>query len=226
MYEILYEFDFQAQAKQTAMKLLAEGGTPETADELAQHFLFWYDSIAAVVKEEVQEIAEGICCRVGCTHCCGLRIEASPPEIFLIATHLAGHIRPADRKRFTTKIQALAKNAAGMSAVEWAASEYVCPLLEQSRCAIYSARPLSCRGWSSMDVDWCRTAITQPETATQNGNVLTWMAFGIEAGLREALAESGLEGALVELNTGLDLVLRKPRARLDWLAGKTVFDTS
>jgi Fe-S-cluster containining protein len=225
-YGILYECDFKALARRATLEILSEGRTPATLEKLVLHCLSWYDRLAAVVSEEMEEISNALCCRAGCTYCCGLRIEVSAPEIFLIAKHLMEDTDPIDRNRFTAKIQVLAEKAPKMTAVEWAASECVCPFLEQGRCAIYSVRPLSCRGWSSTDIEWCKSAITKPDTATQEGNVFTWIAFGIEAGLRQGLTESGLEGGLVELNTGLDLVLRKRSTPSDWLTRKAALSGS
>lgn len=223
MYDILYDTDFAEISRKATVDILSRGKTPDTLEKLVLHALSRYDRVAAVVKEEIEGFSERLCCRVGCTYCCGLRIEASPAEILLIAKHLMERTKPEDRERFERKIQALAVEARYMTAVEWAASEYVCPFLEQGRCAIYCVRPLSCRGWNSTDVEWCKSAITQPETATLTGNVLTWVGFGLEAGLRKGLTESGLEGGLVELNAGLALALREARTLSDWLAGEKVF---
>ena len=105
MYSLIYEQDFKELAKQATTRILSAGKTSETLDELALHVLSWYDRLAAVIEEEMAETAGAVCCRVGCTYCCGLRIEASAPEVFWAAKHLTEDMDPRARERFVTKIR-------------------------------------------------------------------------------------------------------------------------
>ena len=100
MYHILFELDFAEISKETAVAILSEGLTSETLDRLTLHSLAMYDRVAAVLNEEIEGLAETFCCKMGCTYCCGLRIELTPPELFLIADHLLQRMNAKDRVRF------------------------------------------------------------------------------------------------------------------------------
>src|SRR4029077_8029706 len=50
----------------------------------------------------------------------------------------------------------------GMSPAERQSPDHPCPFLEEARCSIYEARPLSCRGTNSLDAGACERTLHDP----------------------------------------------------------------
>jgi hypothetical protein len=93
-----------------------------------------------------------------------------------------------------------------------------------ARCSVHSVRPLSCRGYNSVDVERCRQyadrpgSITIPVYAPQQE-----IAVGLRAGLGAGLEAIGLQGEFVELVAALRLTLAESEMGPRWLAGERLF---
>ena len=162
-------------------------------------------------------------CASGCAYCCHLTVEASAPEVFLLAEHLRATCSPARLTELKERVRLTAAKVQGLSPEERVRAAVPCALLENGRCAAYAARPLGCRSWNSRDASAC--ARVMQEGGGDLRPVQDQRPFGIESGVREgavsALRQAGLpeEGRRCELNTALEAALNAPAALEEWLGG-------
>ncbi len=162
-------------------------------------------------------------CAAGCAFCCFLTVEASPPEVFLLAEHLKATCSPARLAEIKERVRLTAAKVEGLSPEERVRVAVPCALLENGRCAAYAARPLGCRSWNSRDARAC--ARVMQDGGGDLRSVQDQRPFGIESGVREgaarALRQAGLpeEGRRCELNTALEAALDNPAALEQWLGG-------
>ncbi len=163
-----------------------------------------------------------VACAPGCDHCCRtLRVTVSPIEVFVIARRLRGShdLDPGLRDRLT----ALAHEATAAEPVAAPGQRDLppCPLLGDGLCAVYSSRPLACRGCVSGDASLCAACdderLVPRSTAHQLG------AAAMVTGVTEALSSLGLAGDPIELRSGLALAFCSEEVERRWLRGQDVF---
>ncbi len=162
-------------------------------------------------------------CAAGCAYCCHLTVEASAPEVFLIAAFLA-HL-PAERlEAVKARVRQTATAVRGLSPDARVRAAVPCALLEEGRCSVYGVRPLGCRSWNSRDARACAQVMEQgggdlrPVQDQRPGGIES----GIRAGFAAALQEAGLpedDTRRCELNTALQIALEDPSALSGWLGG-------
>ena len=100
----------------------------------------------------------------------------------------------------------------------------LCPLLSDSQCSIYEARPINCRAFVAVDVRECistfvmmgKFAVRMPAPIT---NLRTFCHMLIMAALRL----TGKNVALYEMNAAVGRILETPEAELRWLSGEDIF---
>jgi hypothetical protein len=208
-----------AAARAAALRILGAWGGEQAVESMAQDARDHADRIAARAKELIPP--GPIACREGCTFCCYLRVLVTIPEVLSIAAHLRATRNPAKlagiRERIATH--------RGRVAADPRNSRAPCPLLEEDRCSVYDLRPMSCRGWNSLDVRGCeahhidpRRGVRVPVYGPQYEIHLL-----VQEGLSAGLAAAGLESERIELVAGLEIALEDERAGERWLAGESVF---
>lgn len=126
-------------------------------------------------------------CRAGCAHCCRFPVGIAFGEALLLAAAIADAAEV--RHRVATEAAATATLAD---------RELVgrpCPLLLDSTCAAYAARPAPCRALASADAAACERALAgdpdvpRDEAAYWRGlGVAHWLAADPPAGRRELRA--------------------------------------
>lgn len=180
-----------------------------------------HDNVDAVYARHVAS-GVGVSCQKACSHCCQVRVEALPPEIFKIADHLnqqlARQASPDQARQ--SLVQALHGHQQAMSQAGRAdAAPAVCPFLVNQLCSIYPVRPGVCRKGHSLDVRACEQhASTLPQSLP-----LLADAEALIQGTSRAYAERGLQSGGHELVAGVLLALQDPSAQPRWLAGEAVF---
>lgn len=100
--------------------------------------------------------AQGVkfACKNGCAHCCNLRVEALPPEVFYIAAFIKSQPQ-STQQQLIEKLQAHSEYASGRPFIEY--NKPCVFLTQQGSCAIYSVRPHKCRANLSKQVERCIT---------------------------------------------------------------------
>lgn len=162
---------------------------------------------------------ERIACRAGCAHCCQQMVQVHPAEAFFIAAQL--HDRPETVAAIHTAAGQM--NEAAGKGKFWLR----CPLLVDGLCTIYDARPLSCRAFTSINVNDCINYLSP--LGTGSGSAIS--APNAYAGLRNivkamcltAMRLRGLPETGYELNSALSAILARDHAEQRWLAGEDIF---
>jgi len=153
-------------------------------------------------------------CKVGCSYCCHVRVEATDPEIFRIARK----IRQQPASEVTDLIDKLRRRVAGHDAGGIDIKQS-CTFLVEGRCTIYEVRPASCRKAHSLSAKQCGTL--SPEIP-QNLKLLV-EAEALMAGTSEAYQEVRLPASAHELNSAVLAALTDESAEARWYSGVSVF---
>lgn len=208
-----YRFDAALLlAHEIAAAALAEGGDAlldavgacyQTADRL------WADLRSAGPGPA----ADGACAP-GCGWCCHQPVEAATVEVLAIAARLRS--RP-DAAALRARLEA------------WPGGR-ICPFLTDGACAIYSFRPLKCRGFYQPDPRWCMTAfakIDPPEGGPpirHRALILPRRLFdAVGRGMTLPLHRAGLDCAALDFAPALKVALDRPDALAAWMRGGTPF---
>ncbi len=166
-------------------------------------------------------------CRAGCSFCCYLTVEASAPEVFLIAGHLRATRTEAQLALLRERLRWTSATIRGLTPTGRVRAAVPCALLEDGLCSAHGVRPLACRSWNSRDVAACERVMEDGGgdlRAVQDQRPLGVNA-GIQAGLVGAVRRAGLpEDAdhRCELNSGLLIALDRPQAVERWVSGEDV----
>ncbi|MCU0562806.1 MAG: YkgJ family cysteine cluster protein [Desulfobacterales bacterium] len=116
---------------------------------------------AAIAGELARLRDEGIVpsCHAGCGTCCSQHIVTNRLEMHALGQHIRRCLTPERVEALRLRVREWNRREdAGRDGME--AGIRLCPLLENDRCSIYSARPLICRAhFASTDPAWCRAAV-------------------------------------------------------------------
>ena len=180
----------------------------------------------AVLHESVdkaihQETAHGPTpeCRVGCSHCCHLQVEATEPEALWIAQYLQTH-RADELGRLTQRLQEKAKHHGGRP-ISPAVPRMACAFLEDQKCTIYAVRPATCRKAHSLSVRACETGAAE---IPQSLSILLQSEVLI-TGTSQAFQESNLACAKHELSVAVLAAMSSPNAVQAWFQGNGLVDS-
>ncbi|WP_074766987.1 YkgJ family cysteine cluster protein [Magnetospirillum fulvum] len=153
-------------------------------------------------------------CAPGCGWCCHQPVEASTIEVLAIAAWLRE--RP-DAALLRSRLAA------------WSGGR-ICPFLVEGGCAIYSVRPLKCRGLYQPDTRWCMATfakIDPPEGGPpirHRALILPRHVFdAVGQGMTRPLYRAGLDCSALVFALALKAVLDRPEAAAAWVRGETPF---
>lgn len=157
-----------------------------------------------------------------CSDCRPQTILVTVPETLAIVDELrqnaSSHELRRVRERARHNVQEMSRGSSDASAGT------LCPLLSDDRhCAVFAARPLTCRGRCCPNCD--QTA--NDHSATEDGSPQVFAATfgeGISAGLSQGLSNAGFDGRSYELNRALIQALEAPDSTERWLRGEAVFE--
>jgi len=143
-------------------------------DQLDHHIVQWQETYQATGRQ--------VFCRKGCANCCHLAVHATYPE----SVAAAGLLTAPLSERLADYVKRLLHEAPRLQLMKDYLRQHrrrlgPCPFLNrQGDCAIYDARPLSCRALlSTRPAEWCAVDLS-----------------GLDAWDRQAY-ESGLDLAVV-----------------------------
>lgn len=191
---------------------------PIRASVAAVHWIRQLQANVDAVYDKHVQAGAPVQCQKGCGHCCHIRVEALPPEIFRIATHLqASWAANAEASRLT--MQRLTQHSAAVAAAVTSHALPPCPFLVDQVCSIYPVRPSVCRKGHSLDVHACENhAPTLPQSLS-----LLADAEALIQGTSRAYADQGLQSGGHEMVAAVLLALQDDTAQARWLAGEAVF---
>jgi hypothetical protein len=162
-----------------------------------------------------------LACRSGCAFCCHQPVKVNAAEVFFLASQVRE--RPDTAAAVRQAAIQLAAREPEIPQVAWLR----CPLLDKGdSCSVHAARPLSCHGYVSLDVEDCKAsypltgAWSVREPALYGDLRNSWRLI-----LQAALRLNGLPDTNYELNAALGLVLDTDEAEKRWLRGENIFAT-
>lgn len=234
LFDDQWQNDLVVATAGTAQRTLSGGHTAENAATLGR------DAMAAT-----STIADGLlaraadrppACRAGCAHCCHQAVGVTPPEVFAIHAHLRASRAPGELDAVVERIRAADDRTRGMAAADRLSPELPCPFLDvdEARCTIYEARPLSCRGTNSLDAAACERTLRDPDARAAllagRESIPCYLepirAFhAVTAGLQLALDQlQGLEAQPLELTAAMRIMVDdSDTVAAQWLGGKDPF---
>lgn len=171
------------------------------------------DAIAAAVKKQPGVHVD---CKPGCSYCCSYRIEALPPEVFVIAAELR-KLPEAELAEVTARLRAHAEKARGLRPEH---HNLPCPLLKDSLCSVYENRPAICRRLHSEDVEECKKEFG----VTPENEELNLKAAAVFNGTVEGYLKRQLPAYPHELGQAVLRALEDPTCEERWYAGEQVFE--
>lgn len=221
------ELDARRSQRLQTRALLQNSRTPLQVIQIAEH--------AGTLAEQAIEQAirqspprRPFTCREGCAWCCHKTVGTSAPEVIRIAAFLRERLSTEQWEALRERIRQRDEQRRTLLHHDpWAAARLPCALLVDNRCSVYPVRPLTCRGYNSSDARRCELVVKshQPVEVPVYGPQQR-LATMVLDGLRAGLAESKLQGDLLELTAALRIALTVPDAFDQWLAGKPVFAAS
>jgi hypothetical protein len=149
-------------------------------------------------------------------------VSASGPQIFAAADAVR-----ADRLTFAAALARLRATATRVHGLEWReriALRAPCPLLVDSACSIYTARPLACRGFVSLSVSACERAFEDLTVEVPVPPSYASVRSALEMAMRAALKACSLPHVSYELTGALTQALTEDDGQARWLAGEALFD--
>lgn len=170
-----------------------------------------------------------VACKQGCAHCCHLFVAATAPEVLRVAAHVLETYTPAQLEALR---QRLDEHAAALSGVtrydDRMLTRLPCPLLNNSECSVYAVRPVTCRGFHSMDVEQCRADHERPSelcTVTVNGLAVR-SAAAVSMGLQVGLRHARLDHRDLDFARALRIALADPTLIDTWDRRPGAFDAA
>lgn len=145
-------------------------------------------------------------CRARCSHCCHQRVEATWPEVLLIAKFLGKTEVPAG----LAPLEVAAQSLRGLDSRTHHLRQIPCGLLDSTgACSIYSVRPLGCRRAHSTDAGICAAVHQVPnrKLLVPFAPILSWNLSAVVIGYYEGLVLAERPPHLYELNQALVLAL-------------------
>lgn len=163
-------------------------------------------------------------CREGCAWCCHKTVGTAAPEVLRIAAYLRQTLAPEQLRATLARVNERAEQRQALRPDRRSRAALPCPLLVENRCSVYPVRPLTCRGYNSTDARQCERSLEPGSQAVvpsygPQQRICTFVLDGMRAGL----AESRLDGELLELTAALRIALSEADAAERWLSGDAVF---
>ena len=144
-------------------KLLHAIGAAKNAQALLVAMREYYRAAERVGEEVEGSSPVKLACRENCAFCCYIPVGARAQEVFLLADFIRSNFSPELQAAVIEKLRKHFAVVSSMSRETQATTNIPCPLLEGSRCSAYSARPLACRGYHSLDVSSCEYSFEYPD---------------------------------------------------------------
>jgi Fe-S-cluster containining protein len=166
------------------------------------------DEALAIVMAEYRPPLQ---CREGCSYCCckpGVLITV--PELLRILSTIESRFDRGGKSALADRARQYVTQIAGRSFDDPTNESVPCPLLVDGRCSVYDVRPLVCRGYNSTSVDACRRAHTDMRELIPIFSVLKDVTDGAAVGVSQSLHEAGVNDAMVDLGSALNLAFASP----------------
>ena len=116
-----------------------------TTRELVCALQIYYRDAESAADTHLSPNLPALACRSGCAFCCYIPVAARPAEIFLLAGFIQTQFNEAEQVGLIQRLREHVTRSAPLTREQRHATNTPCPLLRDSRCSAYAARPLACR---------------------------------------------------------------------------------
>jgi hypothetical protein len=216
-------WQIQKAEKESVLSVLADQRQPDVVSAIVNDAHAHADWLADGAK---QLIPPGpIACRERCSFCCYLRVVTTIPEVLHIAAKVSSDNNSEKLEALRRRIEEYCDATRGLDVEGRRRLRIACPLLVDGLCSVYAVRPLSCRGWNSLDVSGCEGHFLVPSRGV---NVPVYgpqyqINAHVQAGITAGLGTARLQQVRVELVDALRISLEVPHAATRWLCGEQLF---
>jgi len=159
-------------------------------------------------------------CKAGCNFCCHQYVSATALEIFYLARFIEASPPRRAQTESVARVADILKDSPN-AAIEQHMTR--CGLLTD-KCSVYAARPVSCRGYNSEDVEQCKKWLANRNIGVPINLQHLNFANKAKVALWAALKFCGFPKKSYELNEALWTALTTPNAEQKWFRGQDVFD--
>jgi Fe-S-cluster containining protein len=165
-----------------------------------------------------------LACRQNCALCCVFRVHVRAHEVFAIVDYIAVRFSAQEREALIARLKKHGERIAPMTRLQHETTNIPCPLLVDSACSVYPARPLGCRRHHSTDMSACQYSHDHPEDVGFAGArdpefFAIWTDMTNAA--HQAYGEMGFHAEEYELGTALLTALQNPASARRWRDGKS-----
>ena len=124
------------------------------------------------------------------------------------------------------RIEAHRAATAGLDGAARRLARAACPLLVDGRCSVYPIRPMSCRGWNSLDVQACEADFLDPTRLARTTTYAPQLQIHahVQEGMAAGLEAAGLPHDRVELVAALRIAVGATDVEARWLDGEPIFE--
>src|SRR5262249_32141002 len=166
-----------------------------------------------------------VACKAGCAWCSSMQVLVTAPEVFCLAEWLRETQSEEELARVKERLSAQWEQVKGTPMLERLLAGVPCALLRDAdkTCSVYEARPLACRGHTSLDAAACEAATKSKDVKVTSDAIQSHVYNGIGICLLVGMRDAGLRPATYELSGALLYCLDHPEAATRWAAGEDVF---
>jgi len=203
-------------AQETLTQMLAEDWSAEGVARAAEDVEAWVDELSAEVTERIPP-KEPIACKAGCSFCCHLKVLVTAPEVIRLVAHLRATRSPDELDALRAHVAATDDKSRGMTTQQRMTARIPCPLLVDAKCSAYEARPLVCRGATSLDVGQCERGFDMGmDVEIPFYKPQYQVADVLRAAVSNVAFQHKLDGRILELIAALRIALDEPSAGKRW----------
>jgi Fe-S-cluster containining protein len=168
------------------------------------------------------ENAPALACRGGCASCCTIRVVATAPEILSIARYIRSSSKTMEFE-LRRRIERCNDLTHSLDEAQRMEQGVACPFVDRDLCAVYSVRPLACRGHASYDVQACKNALAGLSCDVPISVEHLTVRSLVQNALQSALRDRGYAWGLYELNQALQIALDDDDSEAAWMLGSDIF---
>jgi len=195
-----------------------EGALREGITRLQNSFVGMVDELNKIPSKRVA-------CKPGCNYCCTIRVTCSAGQVLVLAKYLKRTLSPEALEALLARIAEYEAETATLTPLQQVLRVTMCPLNVDGLCIGYPARPISCSGYHSFDVEKCREDYADPNaevTVPQDPQRWAYRSMHIEA-LSAGMEALGLDSTELELIPALRIALLDDEAGTKYMNGEPVF---
>jgi Fe-S-cluster containining protein len=196
-------------------KLFQSIGSARDTNELIRALAEYYRAADSAATSCAASDSRPLACREGCAFCCHIPVGARAQEVLLIADCVRSHFSTDQQTALSDRLRKHVATVSPLTTDEHHTTNISCPLLDGSRCSVYSARPFPCRAYHSLDVSSCQYSFDHPHDTQECRPQIedlesAWLEM---AGLANgAFAKHGYDRTGYELGSALFAALTNPAA--------------